>query len=198
MSLAKKALFCGLLLASPLLRAADDAVSRAMHDELQRSMQKLKLQQFDKPYFISYLIVDNELKEVAATLGSVLSSVENSTRVLLVTVRVGDYGLDSGNFVSTPTTPEGMANLVMAGAIQLPLDDNYNELRRKIWLTTDRAYKKALEDFSASPRRHQRYPQPGRAGNAVSRLRPPFRRLDWNSRDAGRRGAGALGACFAA
>jgi len=148
-SLAKKALFCGLLLASPLLRAADDAVSRAMHDELQRSMQKLKLEQFDKPYFISYLIVDNDFREVAATLGSVLSSVENNTRVLLVSVRVGDYGLDSGNFVSTPTSPEGMANLVMAGAIQLPLDDNYNELRRKIWLTTDRAYKKALEDFSS-------------------------------------------------
>jgi predicted Zn-dependent protease len=145
----KTGFFCGLLAASPLLRAADDAVSRAMRDEMQRSMQKLKLEQFDKPYFISYLIADNEQKEVAATLGSILSSAENVTRVLLVTVRVGDYTVDSGNFVSVPTTPEGMANLVMAGAIQLPLDDNYNELRRKIWLTTDRAYKRALEDFSS-------------------------------------------------
>lgn len=143
----KPALFLGLLLASPLLRAADDAVSRAMHDEMQRSMQKLKLEQFDKPYFISYLIVDNELKEVAATLGSVLSSVENNSRLLLVTVRVGDYALDSGNFLSMGGN-EGMGSFMMAGAIQLPLDDNYNELRRKIWLTTDRAYKKALEDFS--------------------------------------------------
>ena len=38
--------------------------------------------------------------------------------------------------------------LMTAGMIQLPLDDNYNELRRKIWLATDRAYKKALEDLS--------------------------------------------------
>jgi predicted Zn-dependent protease len=144
----KKAFFLGLLLASPLLRAADDAVSRAMHDEMQRSMQKLKLEQFDKPYFISYLVVDNELKEAAATLGSVLSTVDNNSRVLLVTVRIGDYALDSGNFVSIPTSPEAMNSFVLAGATQLPLDDNYNELRRKIWLTTDRAYKKALEDFS--------------------------------------------------
>lgn len=144
----RTALFYGLLLASPLLRAADDAVSRAMHDEMQRSMQKLQLEQFDKPYFISYLVVDIEHKEVAATLGSVLSSNENNSRMLLVTVRVGDYAQDSGNFVSMPTTPEGMANLVMAGAAVLPLDDNYNELRRKIWLTTDRAYKRALEDLS--------------------------------------------------
>jgi predicted Zn-dependent protease len=144
----KRALFLGLLLASPLLRAEDDAVSRAMHDEMQRSMQKLKLEQFDKPYFISYLVVDNELKEVAATLGSVLSSIENNSRLLLVTVRVGDYALDSGNFLSMSTAPEGMNSFAMGGAIQLPLDDNYNELRRKIWLTTDRAYKRALEDFS--------------------------------------------------
>ena len=144
----KSTLFLGLLLASPLLRAEDDAVSRAMHDEMQRSMQKLKLEQFDKPYFISYLVVDNELKETAATLGSVLTTIENNSRLLLVTVRVGDYALDSGNFASMPTGPEGMSAFVMAGATQLPLDDNYNELRRKIWLTTDRAYKKALEDFS--------------------------------------------------
>jgi predicted Zn-dependent protease len=144
-----KTVIClGLLLASPLLRAEDDAVSRAMRDEMQRSMQKLRLEQFDKPYFISYLVVDNELKETAATLGSVLSTIENNSRLLLVTVRVGDYALDSGNFLSMPTTPEGMTAFVMAGAIQLPLDDNYTELRRKIWLTTDRAYKRALEDFS--------------------------------------------------
>lgn len=142
----KAALFLGLLLASSA-RAEDDAVSRAMHDEMQRSMQKLKLEQFDKPYFISYLVVDNELKEVAATLGSVLSSVENNSRLLLVSVRVGDYALDSGNFLSMSGS-EGMGAFVMAGALQLPLDDNYNELRRKIWLATDRAYKKALEDFS--------------------------------------------------
>jgi predicted Zn-dependent protease len=32
--------------------------------------------------------------------------------------------------------------------VELPLDDNYNEIRRQIWLATDGAYKKALEDLS--------------------------------------------------
>lgn len=137
-----------LMLASPLLRAEEDAVGRAMHDEMQRSMQKLKFEQFDKPYFISYMVVDNEMKEVAATLGSVLSSNESNTRSLMVIVRVGDYASDSGSFLSMTSGPEGFAAFVMSGTTQLPLDDNYKELRRKIWLTTDRAYKKALEDFS--------------------------------------------------
>jgi predicted Zn-dependent protease len=143
-----KSLAWALILASPLLHAEEDAVGRAMHDEMQRSMQKLRLEQLDKPYFISYLVVDNESKEVAATLGSLLSSTENNTRSLMVVVRVGDYDTDSGNFLSMLGGPEGMAATMMAGMIQLPLDDNYNELRRKIWLTTDRAYKKALEDLS--------------------------------------------------
>ena len=144
-----KPLLClALLFAGPLLHAEEDVIGRAMHDEMQRSMQKLKLEQLDKPYFISYTVVDNESKEVAATLGSLLSSTENSTRTLLVVVRVGDYASDSGNFLSMPSGPEGLSALMMSGAMQLPLDDNYNELRRKIWLTTDRAYKKALEDRS--------------------------------------------------
>jgi predicted Zn-dependent protease len=144
----KRLVLWALILASPLLRAEEDAVGRAMHDEMQRSMQKLRLEQFDRPYFISYSIVDNESKQVAATLGSVLSSSENNTRSLQVVVRVGDYTSDSGNFLSMPSGPEGLSALMTAGTIQLPLDDNYNELRRKIWLTTDRAYKKALEDFT--------------------------------------------------
>jgi len=148
-----KPLLClALILASPLLRAEEDVVGRAMHDEMQRSMQKLRLEQLDKPYFISYLVVDNESKEVAATLGSLLSSTEGNTRSLMVVVRVGDYEADSGNFLSMLSGPEGLAATMMTGMIQLPLDDNYNELRRKIWLTTDRAYKKALEDLSGSVR----------------------------------------------
>ncbi len=145
-----KPLLClTLVFAAPLVQAEEDAIGRAMHDEMLRSMQKLKFEQFDKPYFISYLVVDNESKEVAATLGSVLSSTENNTRSLMVIVRVGDYALDSGNFMSMPSGPEGFASLMTAGILQLPLDDNYNELRRKIWLTTDRAYKRAIEDLAA-------------------------------------------------
>lgn len=137
-----------LALASPHLRAEEDVIGRAMHDEMQRSMQKLQLEQFDKPYFISYLVVDHDSKEVAATLGSLLYATESNSRSLQVVVRVGDYASDSGNFMSMPSGAEGLA-FMTAGATQLPLDDNYNELRRKIWLATDRAYKKALEDFAA-------------------------------------------------
>jgi hypothetical protein len=146
----KRMLLCGFLLVNLGIQAQEDAVSRAMHDEMQRSVQKLQLEQLDKPYFISYRVVDNESKEVEATLGSVLSSSESHTRFLTVNVRVGDYSLDNSNFFSLPFGGTGVAVQMFAGTMQLPLDDNYNELRRQIWLATDGAYKKILQE-SAQP-----------------------------------------------
>jgi predicted Zn-dependent protease len=144
----RRMLLCSVLLVGFGVRAQDDTVARAMHDEMQRSMQKLQLEQLDRPYFISYRVVDNESKEVSATLGSVLSSSESHTRFLTVNVRVGDYSLDNSNFLSLPFGGTGVAVQMYGGIIRLPLDDNYDELRREIWLATDGAYKKALEDLS--------------------------------------------------
>jgi predicted Zn-dependent protease len=141
-------LLFGLLLTSLGARAQEDVVFRALHDEMQRSMEKLQLEGLDKPYFVSYRVVDDESKEVSATLGSVLSSSENRARLLTVNVRVGDYSLDNSNFLSSPVGGTGVAVQMFAGTMQLPLDDNYRELRRQIWLATDGAYKKALEDLS--------------------------------------------------
>ena len=144
----RRMLLCGLLLVGLGAQAQEDTVTRAMHDEMQRSMQKLQLEQLDKPYFISYRVVDDESKEVSATLGSVLSSSQSHTRFLTVNVRVGDYSLDNSNFLSLPVGGTGVAVQMFGGTMRLPLDDNYNELRREIWLATDGAYKKALEDLS--------------------------------------------------
>ena len=143
----RRVLVGGLLLASFRVYAQEDAVTRAMHEEMQRSMQKLQLEQLDKPYFISYRVVDSDSKEVSATLGSVLSRSESRTRFLTVSVRVGDYSLDNSNFLSLPFGGTGVVQM-FGGNMQLPLDDNYEELRRQIWLATDGAYKKALEDLS--------------------------------------------------
>jgi len=136
----------GLLLASIGLQA-QDVVFRAMQDELQRSMKKLKLEQLDRPYFISYRMADIDSKDISASFGSLLSSSENRGRTLTVEVRVGDYALDNTNFFSMSMGGTGVARM-FGGVVQMPLDDNYDELRRQLWLATDGAYKKALEDLS--------------------------------------------------
>jgi predicted Zn-dependent protease len=142
----KSLLLACFLLASFGASAREDVVFKAMQDEMQRSIQKLRLEKLDKPYFISYRVVDLQSKEISATLGSLLTDNENRVRFLTVSVRVGDYAFDNSNFFSMPAGGSGFA--AQMGIASLPLDDNYNELRRDIWLTTDGAYKKALEDIS--------------------------------------------------
>lgn len=138
------------VVSSPLLHAQQqDVEARAMRDEMQRSMKELRLESMERPYYIAYKIVDIDRKEAQASFGSLTSSGEIRNRILTVNVRIGSYDLDNSNFTSTNL---GAAALLLGslvgGSIPLPVDDNYDELRRKIWLATDSAYKKAVEDLS--------------------------------------------------
>jgi predicted Zn-dependent protease len=153
----KRLLFIVLLFASGALlfsagtlraQTPNDVVFGAMHDELQRSMKKLQLEQLSRPYFISYRVVETNTQSVIAGFGSLMSSSANRGRYLSVSVRVGDYSLDNSNFLSIPFGNTGVATRMFGGTVLLPLDDNIDELRRQIWLATDGAYKKALEDLS--------------------------------------------------
>jgi len=144
-----KLLTYSILLASAVaVQAQDDAVVRAMKDEMQRSLKKLQLEKMEKPYFLSYRIEDSESKTAAATFGSLINSSEGHTRFLSVQVRVGDYNFDNSNYFSFPMMGTGVATNMFAGSVQMPLDDNYDELRRQLWLATDGAYKKALENLA--------------------------------------------------
>lgn len=136
-----------LLTCFSLTLGQEDVVMKAMRDELARSMANLQMENLEKPYFISYSVQETEAAVVSASLGSLLSSNENRLRILHVEVRVGNPALDNTNFFSYPTMTSGMVSM-FAGTIQLPLDDDYNELRRQIWLATDGVYKKALEDLA--------------------------------------------------
>lgn len=136
----KYAAACALLMAASL-HAADDVLLKAMRDEMDRSMAQLRLENLDKPYFIAYRAQETSTMSASASFGSLLSSTENRTRAFTVEIRVGDYALDNTNFLSPGPGAFGV------GSARLPLEDNYKEIRRQIWLATDGAYKKAVEDL---------------------------------------------------
>src|SRR5215467_9317651 len=98
----KRALSAFLLAASSSF-AADDAVMRAMRDELARSMKKLQLETLQKPYFISYRVVDVDNCSITASFGAMTTSIceprgAARNRNLGVEVRVGDHARDNTNF----------------------------------------------------------------------------------------------------
>ena len=127
--------------------ARRDVVMDAMRDEMARSLKQLTVENLEKPYFISYRVVDSDNVSVAASFGALNHSTTSRSRRLIVDVRVGDYKLDNSHFF-TFDFDMGTRLRIFNGTASLPLEDDYKELRRQIWLATDGTYKKAVGDLS--------------------------------------------------
>jgi predicted Zn-dependent protease len=125
---------CALPAASP----DDDVILRAMRDELARS-RGMRLVNLEPPYFISYSLDDGETFTVSATLGGIVSSRRDRFRLPEVEVRVGDYKFDNTNYAG------GGGFGSRFDLSRFPLENDYNVLRRYLWLSTDGAYKAAVE-----------------------------------------------------
>jgi len=120
-----------------------DHTLEAMRDELHRSRERLQIPGLERPYFIEYRLLDLDVRTVSASFGALLSSTTSRNRFMSVEVRVGDYKLDSSNFV-TDETFRGF----IGSTGQVGIDRDYNSLRQDLWLATDQAYKEALDTLS--------------------------------------------------
>jgi hypothetical protein len=133
----------GVLAQAPV-PSRESVVVRAARDELARTMSELRLEKADRPYFVAYTVTETDGASASASFGSLVGSNSGRGRLLRVEVRVGDYAFDNTNFFMAPTlSAAGMRTFL--GMTDLPLDDDYLEIRRKIWIATDGAYKAAVE-----------------------------------------------------
>jgi len=119
-----------------------------MRDEMARSKSRLELKippsdQPVRPYFLEYRLLDMDIREISAEFGALVSSTHNRTRVMNVEARVGDYKLDSSNFISD----EGFRGFIgPTGTVGI--DRDYDSLRQDLWIATDQAFKEAVETYS--------------------------------------------------
>src|SRR5437773_2727242 len=111
-----------------------------MRDEMARSMARLRLADYEKPYFIAYTVRDYDSYEITGRLGAVFSDGHRRNRHAYVEVRVGSYQLDnSGNerdIAIDLDEPEAYEPSTDA-----PIDDDPQALRSALWLLTDHKYK---------------------------------------------------------
>jgi len=129
--------------ATPPPQAQESPIVRAMRDELKRSMADLRLKDEPAPYYIDYEVDDVSTMRIIGRLGSLLDDSETRSRTLYVDVRVGDYAFDSSRFVI-----QGRGGGGGDGSASVTLDDDYDVIRRQIWLATDAAYKRAVSVFA--------------------------------------------------
>jgi hypothetical protein len=114
--------------------ANTDPVLNALVDEMSRSFSDLHVDQHKPPYFVSYAVKDVNEVSYSSILGSKPILNKAHDRIVTPIVRVGDYDLDSGYHVSSHTD----------AIYPLPVDDNYDAIRRALWLYTDNEYKSAI------------------------------------------------------
>ncbi len=116
--------------------AEKDPILKAMLTELDRNKDQLQLKGFAKPFFIQYRLEDIEDFQTRADFGSSIGGGFRHQRVARVTVRVGDYKIDS-------STSRGDGTSSFAA-----LDDDPLAIRAALWQATDEAYKAALDAYA--------------------------------------------------
>jgi len=126
----------------------NDHTLQAMRDEMARSKTRLELQipgsaQPQRPYYVEYRLLDLDVREVVAEFGALLSTSHTRNRFMDVAARVGDYKLDSSNFISD----DGFRGFIgPTGSVGI--DRDYDSLRQDLWIATDQAFKEAVETYS--------------------------------------------------
>lgn len=128
---------------------SEEMVFRAMSDEMQRSLQELRLGDLERPYHIEYILTKRHRIGTHSVLGITQDLDTTQSASLTVKVRVGSHQFDNTNFFDvslgffgSSDDEEGFKNRM------LPIELSYNTLRRELWLATDACYKQSVELFA--------------------------------------------------
>lgn len=164
-----------------------DHTLEAMRDEMARAKSRLELaippsNQPVRPYFIEYRLLDMDIREVVAEFGALVSTNHNRSRVMDVSARVGDYKLDSSNFISD----EGFRGFIGSTGT-VGIDRDYDSLRQDLWIATDQAFKEAVETYSRKQAYLSSLARPSDIDDfsrveAIQHI-DPLENSDWSSRN---------------
>lgn len=119
------------------LPAQADTALDALVDEMNRSKHDLQLAPHPLPYFVSYTIKEENETEISSSFGSPGVTQHRHNRILIPSVRIGSYDLDS----SLPMTERRQF------VAECPLDDDYLAIRRQLWRASDYCYKNVIRDY---------------------------------------------------
>jgi TldD protein len=126
----------------------NDHTLQAMRDEMARSKTRLELKipgtpKPQRPYYVEYRLLDLDVREVVAEFGALVNTNRTRNRFMDVQARIGDYKLDSSNFISE----DGFRGFIgPTGSVGI--DRDYDSLRQDLWIATDQAFKEAVETYS--------------------------------------------------
>lgn len=141
----------GSVLSSPAQEAAPAGadpderlvILDAMRTELLRS-HELRIEEYGPPYFVSYLVTDENQQRLSASNGAIAQERGGRARTGYVEVRCGDHRLDNSR------AGAGMSLRFFSWGQQyspLPIENDAVALRTALWQITDETYKQAVQDL---------------------------------------------------
>ncbi|MDX9790418.1 MAG: metallopeptidase TldD-related protein [Candidatus Kapaibacterium sp.] len=119
---------------------SSEVLFSAMDKELQRTMETLSKEE-KAPYFISLNVTDIEQVSITSRFGKLYNSSDNSSRILDIDLRVGDYKFDNTHIIRGNPFNFGGGS----GIVNLPLEDDEVSIRNAIWFAVDKRYRSAAE-----------------------------------------------------
>ena len=132
-----------LLLASVSIAQAQekDPLVDIIKEELQREMSHLSKEEYP-PYYLAYSVDDYAYYQLYTSKGSVISENQDKGRIMSCQLKVGSFELDNTRDVS------GYGSYYMGNnSVTIPMENDTRAIRQFMWSLTDKAYKKARDDY---------------------------------------------------
>ncbi len=142
---------------------------RVARKELERAMTRMRAPGFPRPYFISYMVRDEERWRIRGKYGSLKSATRDRSRNAFADVRVGSYRSDhvrDGGLVDNDKDAESY------GYVDLPYSNDGDGLTHGLWLLTDARYREAVEAWLEKKSRSLTFIDSGQRLNAFERREP--------------------------
>lgn len=130
-----------------------DLIFRAIEDEMERASGGLQVEGHPLPYYIDHTVYSGYSLDITSQLGQTVRVQNTPERILgSAVVLVGDSMLTSRNtrpyLIMRNNELVREAPVWNLGVMQLGQRLDYDGIRRRFWLTDDRAYKDALNSYA--------------------------------------------------
>jgi predicted Zn-dependent protease len=140
-------------------------------------MREMRIPGHPRPFYISYLIRDEETWRLQAKYGALITDSHDRKRNAFVDVRVGSASADQvrdGGLLDNDKEAESF------GYVELPFGSNLDGLRHGLWRLTDSRYREAVEALLQKKSHELTWVDPHRHLKAFE-TREPVVDLSWRS-----------------
>ena len=123
-------------------RASTLRLTRIAHSELERARRHMRIPQQPRPYYLAFLIRDEESWRFHAKYGALKAETHDRKRNALVDIRVGSHRADQ---VRDGGLEDNDKEAESYGYVDLPFGQRLDGVRHGLWRLTDARYREALE-----------------------------------------------------